>query len=176
MKSGIHWHVPNFGAILCLIHWANDYDHYNKAEDIGEQTSYKQLDLVLCDLWREKASKLGLSDKPKWCSGMNSNWRSYSSHLATVSPYCAMQVHVHHVTVRLGLGTLGMRRIEVDWDVLGEFLIYWGFKHSSIPPNHFNPRVPKLGLSVADGETVPEPFDYPRATKTKHQWNIPPLS
>jgi hypothetical protein len=25
-------------------------------------------------------------------------------------------------------------------------LIYWGFKHSSIPPNHFNPRVPKLGL------------------------------
>jgi hypothetical protein len=29
---------------------------------------------------------------------------------------------------------------------LGEFLIYWGFKHSSIPPNHFNPRVPKLGL------------------------------
>jgi hypothetical protein len=44
-----------------------------------------------------------------------------------------------------------MRRIEVDWDVLGEFLIYWRFKHSSIPPNHFNPRIPKLGLKGGSG-------------------------
>jgi hypothetical protein len=36
---------------------------------------------------------------------------------------------------------------------LGEFLIYWGFKHSSIPPNHFNPIVPKLGL---DGKEKPK--------------------
>jgi hypothetical protein len=61
--------------------------------------------------------------------------------------------HQNEQALKLGLGTLGMRRIEVDWDVLGEFLIYWGFKHSSIPPNHFNPIVPKLGL-IEDKFTI----------------------
>jgi hypothetical protein len=41
-----------------------------------------------------------------------------------------------------------MEGIGVDCDVLWEFLIYWGFIYSLIPPNHFNTRVPKLGLKV----------------------------
>jgi hypothetical protein len=44
------------------------------------------------------------------------------------------------------LDTLVMRGVEVDCDVLQEFLTYWGFILSLIPPNHFNTRVPKLGL------------------------------
>jgi hypothetical protein len=49
--------------------------------------------------------------------------------------------------LRASLDTLVMRGVEVDWDVLWEFLTYWGFIHSLIPPNHFNTRVPKLGLN-----------------------------
>lgn len=48
--------------------------------------------------------------------------------------------------IRASLDTLVMRGVQVDWDVLQEFLTYWGFIHSLIPPNHFNTRVPKLGL------------------------------
>jgi hypothetical protein len=44
------------------------------------------------------------------------------------------------------LGNLVIKGIGVDCDVLWKFLIYWGFIHSLIPPNHFNTRVPKLGL------------------------------
>jgi hypothetical protein len=33
-----------------------------------------------------------------------------------------------------------------DWDVLRGGLIYCGFEHPLIPPNHSNSRVPKLGV------------------------------
>jgi hypothetical protein len=32
---------------------------------------------------------------------------------------------------------------------LREYLIYWGFTTSPIPPKHSNPRVSKLGLIMA---------------------------
>jgi hypothetical protein len=44
-----------------------------------------------------------------------------------------------------------MRWIGVDWDVLREYLIYWGFIPSPIPPKHSNPKVSKLSLK---GEEV----------------------
>ena len=44
------------------------------------------------------------------------------------------------------MGNLVMKGIGVDCDVLWEFLIYWGFIHSPIHSNHFNTRIPKLGL------------------------------
>lgn len=54
-------------------------------------------------------------------------------------------------SLRSSLGNLVMEGIEVDCNVLCKFLIYLGFIHSLIPPNHFNTKVPKLGLS---GEEV----------------------
>jgi hypothetical protein len=50
--------------------------------------------------------------------------------------------------LRLSLDTLVMSEIGVDWDILREYLIYYGFIPSPIPPKHSNPKVSKLGLHV----------------------------
>jgi hypothetical protein len=52
--------------------------------------------------------------------------------------------------LRPSLGTLVMSEIGVDWDVLREYFIYWGFTHSPIPSNHSNHKISKLGLKGKD--------------------------
>jgi hypothetical protein len=56
--------------------------------------------------------------------------------------------------MRLSLDTLVMSGIGVDWGVLREYLIYWGFTSSPIPSKHSNPRVSKLSLRASLGTLV----------------------
>jgi hypothetical protein len=87
-----------------------------------------------------------------WSDEIISNHRINSDYLMIPVLLSSSSLNIKNKTafqsnfLRSSLDTLGIRGIGVDWDVLWEFLIYWGFKHSSIPSKHSNPRVSKLSL------------------------------
>jgi hypothetical protein len=85
--------------------------------------------------------------KTRWRTGQPTKWLVFVSFVQSSATNSTTHViKCYQQRFRPSLDTLVMRWIGVDWDVLREYLIYWGFIPSPIPPKHSNPKVSKLSL------------------------------